>query len=63
MASTSIPRHADASTEALQSVREALPGPADEDLIEHRPDEDPQEDLQQPLHDPWWAGGGAAGGV
>lgn len=56
------PRRTLPDSEALESVRESLPEPDDEDLVEHRQDE-PQEELQKPLHDPWWAGGSAGGGV
>lgn len=61
MASTPKRRQTDPSSEALKAVREALPGPADEDLVEQRPDDDAPEDLQRPLHNPWWAGGAASG--
>lgn len=53
----------DAGDKVLEAVREARPEPADEDLNEHRPDDDSPQELQQPLHNPWWAGGGATGGV
>lgn len=55
-------RRADQTSEALESVRESLPEPDDDDLVEHRQDE-PPEGLQKPLHDPWWAGGSGGGGV
>lgn len=55
MASLPDRRQADETDEALESVRDALPGPDEDDLVEHRPDE-PAEELQPPLHDPLWGG-------
>lgn len=62
MPSSQKPRRTDPDSEALESVRESVPEPDDEDLIEHRGDEPPEE-LHKPLHDPWWAGGSGGGGV
>lgn len=55
MASPPDRRPADETDEALESVRDALPGPDEDDLVEHRPDE-PADELQPPLHDPLWGG-------
>jgi hypothetical protein len=53
---TSAPnRRKGSSTEALESVREAVPEPDDEDLVEHQPVDESPEALQQPLHNPLWA--------
>lgn len=54
MASPPDRRQADETDEALESVREALPAPDEDDLVEHRPDEEPADELQPPLHDPLW---------
>lgn len=54
MASPPDRRQADETDEALESVRDALPAPDEDDLVEHRPDEEPADELQPPLHDPLW---------
>lgn len=53
MASGPSDRRTDPSDEALEAVREALPEPGDEDLVEHRPEDEPPQDLR-PLHNPLW---------
>lgn len=55
MASPRDSRQADETDQALESVRDALPGPDEDDLVEHLPDE-PDDELQPPLHDPLWGG-------
>ena len=44
------------SDEVLGSIRDLLAEPDDEELVEHR-EQVPDEELQQPLHNPFWAGG------
>lgn len=44
------------SDEVDASIREFLVEPDDDDLVEHR-EQVPDEELQQPLHNPLWAGG------
>jgi hypothetical protein len=50
------------SDEVLESIREFLAEPDDEDLVAHR-EQVPDEELQQPLHNPFWAGGSGAGAI
>jgi hypothetical protein len=50
----------DPHAEALASIREFLAEPDDDDLVEHS-EEVPPEELQKPLHNPFWAGGSAGG--
>lgn len=61
MASAPRDRQPDPNAEALDAVREALPGPGDQDLVEHRPEGDPPQDLHQSLHNPLWGGDADAG--
>lgn len=60
MASTSDRRQTDPDAEALEAVREAIPDPDEEGLVEHRPEDDPPEDVPRPLHNPLWGDAGDA---
>lgn len=53
MASGPSDRQTDPNDAALDAVREVLPGSSDEDLVEHRPEDEPPQDLR-PLHNPLW---------
>jgi len=55
VAMSSAPKAAP-SDEVDASIREFLVEPDDDDLVEHR-EQVPDEELQQPLHNPLWAGG------
>jgi hypothetical protein len=44
------------SDEVHESIRDFLAEPDDDDLVEHR-EQVPDEELHQPLHNPFWAGG------
>ena len=44
----------------LDVIRASLGEPDDDDLVEHS-EQVPDEELQQPLHNPFWAGGSGGG--